>query len=840
MNRKPRQLKETDLKNQIEKLLSKSPKTRYKTIQIARKINAANPLESIQKAIDLSVAEKKIMTLGSNTYKWKQDLKEEGLTTKAAKRDNSNSNNPNNKSFDAKDNQSNGIESNDKKSSLTSDKKVVRNTDINTSDKPARNINKRVDWHTDKKPEKNTDNKRERNTDKKEESHTDKKSDGNTNKKVDKNSSKKPDRNGDRNSDKPKRTLEVKGTVDMTRSGSAYIVGSDFNDDIYIHAKNLNGAMHKDEVTVLVNLSRSSRKPEGKVISIEKRALKRVTGTIKFFDKYCVVSPEHTRYVPDIIVHFADNMDCNDEDKVIIEITSWGKGNNKSIYGKVIRIVQNLSDHDREMETILMTSGFDFDFSPEAVAESERLKVGIDPKEVKKRRDFRGITTITIDPLTAKDFDDALSYQLLDDGNIEIGVHIADVTHFVREGTPLDKDALDRSTSVYLVDRVCPMLPEKISNDLCSLNPNEDKYTFSAVFTFDEKFNLIGEWFGKTIIHSVRRFTYEEAQERIENGHGDYSDVINIMNAVALHLRKKRYAEGAISFESDEVQFILDENNEPIGLHVRERKAAHMLVEDFMLLANSKVAEYIAKKAKPEIPFVYRVHDLPNPEKLADFAQFAAEIGFKFKLDTPGQIAKSFNTLAEDVKTNVNLKLLAPLAIRTMAKAVYTTENIGHYGLGLQYYAHFTSPIRRYADVLVHRILFDNLTTDVKRVEKEVLEQKSKYISEKERKANDAERESIKYMQTVYISKFLGETFDGVVSGMIERGIFVELVDSKVEGFITFDSLSEPYSTNSTRLKAISKTSGDEIKMGQQVKVKIIAANPDQKRTDMMLVESAQ
>ncbi|MBC7883839.1 MAG: RNB domain-containing ribonuclease [Saprospiraceae bacterium] len=400
----------------------------------------------------------------------------------------------------------------------------------------------------------------------------------------------------------------------------------------------------------------------------------------------------------------------------------------------------------------------------------------------------------------------------------------------------MDNEAFRRSTSVYLVDRVCPMLPENLSNNLCSLNPNEDKYTFGAIFEFNKEFKIVNEWIGKTIIHSDRRFTYEEAQERIETAEGDFAAEINMLNTIALKLREERFNKGSISFESEEVQFILDENKMPIGMYVRERKAAHMLVEDFMLLANKQVATYIYNKAKPEIPFVYRIHDLPNPDKLADFALFAAELGFRFKMDKPEQIAESFNRLAEASKEDQKLRMLEPLAIRTMAKAEYSTNNIGHYGLGFQYYTHFTSPIRRYSDVLVHRTLFKNLDGNISREDKEGLEKKAKHVSEMERKANDAERESVKYMQTVYIAKFIGQTFDGIISGIIEKGVFVELLDSKVEGLVTFESMGEIYTVPTSRLKAKSRLSGVELTMGQSVKVKIIAADPETKRTDMELV----
>ncbi len=717
MNRAPRQLKEADLRNQIEKLLSKNPKTRYNVIQISRKINAANPPDSIRQSLLYLVAEKKVAKLSEDRFKW----------------------------------------------------------EMYRGERP----NRRVKGGEDE--------------------------------------------------------ILYTGVVDMTRSGAAYIINSESVEDIYIHSRNLNGALHKDEVTVAVSESRAHRRPEGRIVSVDKRALSRVIGHIRIFQNYAILSPDNSRLYPEVLVHHDDALNCEDNDRVVVEITSWGRGQNKAIWGKVIKVLEDISEVEMNMQSILYSNGFDPVFSDEILSETESISGAIDTATINARRDFRKITTFTIDPLTARDFDDALSLRKLDDGTMEIGVHIADVTHYLKEGTALDIEALRRSTSVYLVDRVCPMLPEKLSNDLCSLNPHEDKLTFSAVFIFNDKYEVINEWFGKTVIHSDRRFTYEEAQERIETRQGDFVEEILQLNEVAGFLRRQRYDAGSISFESEEVQFLLDDQGMPQGMYVKERKDAHMLVEDFMLLANKQVAKFVAQKAKPEIPFVYRVHDLPNPEKLADFALFAAELGFKFLMDKPEQIADSFNRLAIETKENPTLKLLEPLAIRTMAKAVYTTENIGHYGLGFEYYTHFTSPIRRYSDVLVHRLLYKNLN-EVFREDKEKLESKTKHISDQEKKAAESERESIKYFQTLYISRFIGQEFEGVISGIIEKGIFVELFNSKVEGMVTFDSMGEMYTVPTSRLKAKSKISGNELTIGQTVKVKILSADPETRRTDMEMV----
>lgn len=622
------------------------------------------------------------------------------------------------------------------------------------------------------------------------------------------------------------------GSVDMTRSGAAFITSSDAVEDIYVSSNDLKGAMHKDIVTVAVELGQSGRRPRGKVVRIEKRAHTKVIGVVNFYKNFGVLIPEMNNIYPEVLIKTTEQSLLFDGKRVLVEIVEWGKNKRNVVWGQIQQELIDISDHDIQMMTILYANGFEINFSEEIMATVETLKSTITDEELKRRKDFRQKTTFTIDPLTAKDFDDALSIAYLDNGHIEVGVHIADVTHYLEEGSALDIEAEKRSTSVYLVDRVCPMLPEKLSNDLCSLNPFEDKYTFSAVFTFNTTHQIVDKWFGKTIIHSDRRFTYEEAQERIDRKEGDFSQEILDLHTIALQLRKERYDGGAINFDSDEIYFELDNNANPISIKTKERKDAHMLVEDFMLIANKAVAEFISHKRKPQIPSIYRVHDLPNLEKLADFSSFAKELGFRFTYDTPQNIKRSFALLAEKIKENPVLKILEPLGIRTMAKAVYSTENIGHYGLGFEHYTHFTSPIRRYADVWVHRILYKNLN-DNYMYPVDRLASSAKHISDQEKKATDAERDSIKYMLALYISHHVGQEFEAIVSGMIEKGFFAEILDTKVEGFIPFSTLDESYSIMPSKLRAKSTVSNQEIYIGMPLRIRIHDVDIESRKVDM-------
>ncbi|MCB0704368.1 MAG: ribonuclease R [Saprospiraceae bacterium] len=635
---------------------------------------------------------------------------------------------------------------------------------------------------------------------------------------------------------KPLETYE--GYVDMTRSGAAFIVCEGIENDVFVSARHLNTALNGDRVKVGVWRNPKRGRPEGEVLEVLRRSVDHFLGTIHLSTNYGFVTPDRLNSPFDIFVAPKNAKGAADGDKVVVRIVNWVSTKSRNPEGVVTTVLGKEGGSDIEMKAILINNGFNLEFSEAAIAESELLNDQLSEEEVARRRDMRQVPTCTIDPVDAKDFDDAISFQYLENGNLEIGVHIADVSHYVLPDTALDKEALERSTSVYLVDRVLPMLPEKISNELCSLRPNEDKATFSAVFEFDQSDRIVSRWFGKTLIHSDRRFTYEEAQEGIVSGAGDFAEELQKLNSLAKILRKDRFKKGSIDFDSEEVRFRLDEDGVPIEVYVKDRFDAHMLVEDFMLLANKEVATFIHKKGEGhEIPFVYRIHDEPDPDKVAELARFAKELGFEMDISTPEAIGRSYNRMTKAAQDDPGLALLQPLAIRTMAKAAYSSDNIGHYGLGFEFYTHFTSPIRRYSDVLVHRILEKNLDGKTYRMKKSDLEEKCQHISSQERRAMSAERESIKYKQAEYMEKHVGDVFEGRVSGMIDFGFFVELTDSKCEGMVGFDSMDESYEIADSRLFATGKRTKKVIKMGDIIRVKIEEVDLARRRIEMKLEE---
>lgn len=674
----------------------------------------------------------------------------------------------------------------------------------------------------------------------------------------------------------------IEGRVDMTRTGAAYIVTDMMDTDVYVPPKYVNSALNGDTVRVLLfapapyrggrrGVSQTQRKPEGEVLEVLKRANEFFIGTIRLNRKYALFLPDNPNVPTDIFLPIEAIAGAEDGDKVVVKVTDWQEGKGRVPVGKVTQVLGKIGGNDFEMKKILINAGFQLAHSEEAEREAARIPETISPQEIELRRDFRDILTFTIDPEDAKDFDDALSIREFlpaganakegERGNLEIGVHIADVTYYLKPDSVLDREAFERSTSVYLVDRCNPMLPEKLSNNLCSLVPEQDRLTFSAVFVFDPKDKIISRWFGKTIIHSAKRFAYEEAQtildkkpsEELQN-HPRFTELewaLKNLQRLASKMRKEREKNGAIGFETDEVRFRLAPDGTPLEAYVKERKEAHLLIEDFMLLANKEVALYMQPplKAKKEdspealnrggavTPFIFRIHDLPDMSKIADFARFALELGVPMKVDTPKQIAQSFNELMKKARTDDRLKVLEPLAIRTMAKAVYSSNNIGHYGLGFTHYSHFTSPIRRYSDVLAHRILERNLDGKTYKMDASKLEEQCKHISNQERKAAEAERESTKYKQAEYMSTKVGETFDGIISGIIERGFFVELPDSKAEGLIDFRYLDDTYSLEEGNLRVTGRRTKRSFKMGDRVKVRVVAVDLAKRQIEMDLAE---
>ena len=625
----------------------------------------------------------------------------------------------------------------------------------------------------------------------------------------------------------------VTGVLDITRSGMGYVIVDKESNDIMVRPNDLNTALHGDTVKVKISSEPNrSKRQQGVVTEVVKRKQVEFIGKLQMNKSFAFFVADVDKPMTDIYVPLDNLNNATESDRVIVKIVEWEK--NKKPLGEVVQILKQEDEGDFAMKEILMENGFPLFFPDNVIEEGARLPDIISQAEISTRRDFRETLTITIDPIDAKDFDDALSFRVLKSGNYEIGVHIADVSHFVEPDTDLDKEAYQRATSVYLPDRVLPMLPERISNELCSLRPKEDKLTFSAVFQITPKGDVKEYWLGKTVIHSDHRFTYEEVQEIIEMEEGLHSTEILILNQLAQKFRKHRFKRGAINFSSQEVRFKLDEKGKPIGIIVKESKESHQLIEEFMLLANRVVAEHVGKIKfnKKEVPFPYRVHDTPDEMKLLPFVAFAKKYGHTFDTSTPEGIASSFNQMLQDVHGKPEQHVLEQLGIRTMAKAVYTTENIGHYGLGFEHYAHFTSPIRRYPDVLVHRILEDCLNNTIEPDKK--LEQKCKHCSERERAAMEAERAANKYKQVEYMQQFLGEEFEGVISGVSSFGFWVETVDHKCEGLVSLNSLLEfdDFRLIEGDYSLAGMRSGRKFRMGDKIRIKVVAANLTKRQLD--------
>ncbi len=630
----------------------------------------------------------------------------------------------------------------------------------------------------------------------------------------------------------------VTGTVDLKKTGKAYISTADGGDDIFIAANNVHHALHGDIVKVFIFPRRKGHKKEGQIVEILERKKNNFVGILELSKNFGFVIPDSDNMPYDIFIPKSQVKDAANGLKVIAKVTEWPEHSNNP-FGEIVEVLGKPGDNDVEMQSILAEYNFPLSFPKNVEKEAGNIDIRISQAEIKKRKDFRNTWTITIDPFDAKDFDDALSLKKLKDGLWEVGVHIADVSHYVQPKSIIDKEAYNRATSIYLVDRVIPMLPEVLSNNVCSLRPNEDKLTFSAVFKMNDQAEVLEQWFGKTIINSDRRFNYGEVQQIIETEEGEFSKDILQLHLLASILRKERFANGSINFNSEEIKFRLDENGKPIETFVKEQKESNHLIEEFMLLANKKVAALIGKPKEGKTPktFVYRIHDEPNPEKLNTFVQFLNKLGFRLNVGSHKQLASSYNDLFTKIKGRGEEHMIESIAIRTMAKAIYSTDNIGHYGLAFQYYTHFTSPIRRYPDLMVHRLL-ELYLKGGSSVKKDPLEDKCQHSSDMEKLASEAERASIKYKQIEYMTDKVGQVLDGSISGVSKWGIFVEIDESKSEGLIRFNELKDDYYyLDEDNYRIIGKSHGNIYRLGDKVSVLVKKVDLGNRQMDLQLMD---